>query len=134
MITFVAINLNMGLIRKIDNWLLPLLLSISLLMVFNATVNTHTHILSDGTIVVHAHPFKTITKSDAGTERQSHSHTQKEFDMLSSFSCAFQLVVLAIVIIAATLLTKKALLSRYSEPIWNNLYIASALYRGPPSL
>lgn len=125
----------MGRIRNINNWLLPLLLSISLLMVFNATVNSHTHILADGTIVVHAHPFKMLSKTDASSEQQQgHSHSQKEFDILSAFSQIIPFVIVFSIVVAISYRSKKQPCFVFKQAVLTNHHSKSVLFRGPPVL
>jgi hypothetical protein len=107
----------------------------TLLLVFNATVNTHTHILEDGTIVVHAHPFKTMCKAEAqNSNKADHSHNNKEFDIISMISQF--LVVTAIFLFAFNILFFK----RDDYSLFDNIQVLKGQfklvtfsYRGPPA-
>ncbi len=60
-----------------------LLIGLVLLLVANKTFYTHSHLLDDGTIVTHAHPY------DKGADKapfKSHQHSSIEFTCFSFFS------------------------------------------------
>ncbi len=52
----------------------------------NNAVYTHTHVLTDGTIVTHSHPFN---KSDDSKPIKSHKHTITELVVLDNLSLLF---------------------------------------------
>jgi len=106
----------------------------TLLLVFNATVNTHTHILDDGTIVVHAHPFKTMCKTEAqDSNKADHSHKNKEFDIISMIS-QFLLVTTIFLFAFNILLFKREGYNLYVniQVIKRQYHLSTSSYRGPP--
>jgi len=63
-----------------------LLIVLIAFQVLNKSVNTHAHLLADGTVISHAHPYK--KSADPGPYK-SHHHTQNELiclDNLKLFS------------------------------------------------
>jgi len=50
-------------------------------IIINNTIFRHTHILPDGKIIEHAHPFETTGKNS--DSKPNHSHTSLEFLLLS---------------------------------------------------
>ena len=68
-----------------------------LLMYVNASVNKHYHRISDGEIIVHAHPF---ASSDAG----SHKHSKKEIKFLAAIGNPDHLIVLILLGLVLALL------------------------------
>lgn len=67
------------------------ILTVLLLLVFayqivNNVVFTHTHILADGTIITHAHPYK---KANNSLPITNHSHTKNEYVLLTIFQLLF---------------------------------------------
>lgn len=50
----------------------------------NVTLNRHIHVLSDGYVITHSHPFE---KNQAASDPlQTHKHTKKELLLLGLFS------------------------------------------------
>ncbi len=64
--------------RRFKTYIAYLLLLTVLLLQYNNTVNIHVHHLTDGEIIIHAHPFQ---KSDKGVPVK-HNHTHKQLDLL----------------------------------------------------
>ncbi|MCT4639866.1 MAG: hypothetical protein N4A72_19360 [Bacteroidales bacterium] len=126
----------MNLLRKINRVLLPLVMIATLLLVFNATVNTHTHILEDGTIIVHAHPFKTMGQADASESNSAdHTHSKKEFDIISVIS-NFLLVTTILLFLFNILFYKTREYGKNDIiQIFRRQYqLVAFSYRGPPAL
>lgn len=57
------------------------LLSLYLAVLINGVVFRHAHRLADGTIICHAHPYK----SSPGTQFPTHAHSQDELIWLDAF-------------------------------------------------
>ncbi|MEN8227778.1 MAG: hypothetical protein ABFS38_06445 [Bacteroidota bacterium] len=85
-----------GMARRKSSFSLTLLLLPAMMwLFFNTTVNRHIHVLSDGYVITHSHPFaKNQTDSVPST---SHQHTEKELLLFSLFSeIVFSLISLLI--------------------------------------
>ena len=54
-----------------------------LLTYVNQALFTHTHVLPDGTVVLHAHPYHKEKSHDKKIPVHSHSHTPAEYQALS---------------------------------------------------
>ena len=76
-----------------------LLVAVMAMLVFNQSFNIHSHRLSDGTIITHAHPFQK-SAADDGEPVSSHEHSHNDYVFLDHFSLLF--IVLAI-FLAATI-------------------------------
>jgi len=61
-------------------WLLTLIAVFSIIV--NNSIFIHTHILPDGRIVEHAHPYNSSDKNS--DSKQNHHHTKQEFLLLDS--------------------------------------------------
>lgn len=57
-----------------------LLLLAFLFQIYNKAIYTHSHLLDDGTIITHAHPY---TKTDNSGPVTNHSHTQNQLLLFS---------------------------------------------------
>ena len=64
--------------------LILLLLPVVVWLSFNTIANRHIHVLSDGYVISHSHPF--VKKQAESKDSTSHQHTQKELMLLSLFS------------------------------------------------
>jgi Na+/melibiose symporter-like transporter len=69
-------------ILKINKIIWFLTLVAVLLVIVNNSVFVHTHILQDGRIVEHAHPYNSSDKSPGS--KQPHHHSNQEFLLLDN--------------------------------------------------
>ncbi len=122
----------MKFLRAFGKIFLILSLPVLMLLIYNQTVNWHYHLLKDGTVVKHAHPYSNETQGT--TPFQKHQHTDFEFLFFAQFS---QILLLLIV----SLLTA-ALISSFRsiqpKPLNNFVlkppFLESLTLRGPPSI
>ena len=63
-----------------------LMASVIVLLIANKSLFTHTHILNDGTVIVHAHPYNKANSKDSAIP---HSHTSIELHFLQVLSDLF---------------------------------------------
>ena len=56
------------------------------ILIANTGIYMHTHVLADGTIVAHSHPYD---KSENSGSSQSHHHTSIEFILLDNLYILF---------------------------------------------
>ena len=89
--------------KQIGTGLMILVIGI---MLVNKTVYTHVHILPDGSVVTHAHPFSKNAESNNNT---SHQHSSFDFFLLDL------LEVLILCAIAAFVLRRPALTTHFKE-------------------
>ncbi len=80
----------MEIIRKIQKPLSIVLLFALFIVMYNNTVNQHSHRLPNGSLVVHAHPF---TKNQNSTPVAKHSHTSSEYTLISFINNIFTLLI-----------------------------------------
>ena len=83
-----------------------LMIFIMTVMLVNKLVYIHVHVLPNGTVVTHAHPFNKTTNSEQG---QSHHHSNLEF---------FILHALEIMILSSAVVLTLMNLSRTIEKRW----------------
>lgn len=82
----------MVLIRRLGKYLLLASLPAIMLLVYNNTANWHYHILKDGTITKHAHPY--TKDAQHNSPFQKHQHTEIELVILTQLTnILFMLVV-----------------------------------------
>lgn len=70
-----------------------LMLAIVMMLTVNKVLYIHTHQLSDGTIVVHSHPYN---KTDDNQPIKSHYHSKFEFVFLQNLYILFSFFFLAL--------------------------------------
>lgn len=100
------------------------------LLFHNRVSNWHYHVLHNGMVVEHAHPFKHASKS--GTPFQSHQHSEAEFLILSELSNVLTMLVVALVI-AGMMLETIARHTRLPAPVFvSKHHYTSRQLRAPP--
>ena len=102
-----------------------------LAVLVNGVVFRHAHRLADGTIICHAHPYK----SSPGTQSPNHAHSRDELIWLDAFTNALYanpglVVWTALVALVALLITGRLI---PTVSFWSFSQIAFWL-RGPPVL
>ena len=70
-------------IKKIFAYLIMVLMG---LLIINKVIFLHSHILNDGTIITHAHPYQT---ADDSKPFKSHLHTKAAFFFFSNIQLLF---------------------------------------------
>ncbi len=83
-------------IRKIKKIALLITLPLVMWLFFNQVAFWHYHILENGVVVEHAHPFKNSTLP--GTPYQQHQHSDFEYSLLAQLSIITGLLVLLLVL------------------------------------
>lgn len=64
---------------------------------YNQAAHWHLHVLKNGLVVEHAHPFKNIPVSSS--EGNKHHHTEREFHFWSLLNIAAAIVFIALVLL-----------------------------------
>lgn len=99
-------------------------LSIILLNILNISLYTHSHVLADGEIITHAHPF-----DGSNDPLNSHEHTSLEYLVLSVFDNAI------IAVFVFTLLTLPPINSfkfKFLKRIYKQLFFHFKKNKSPP--
>ncbi len=104
-----------------------ILLLVMTILVFNNTVYTHVHVMPDGSLVAHAHPFR---KGDEADRENAHTHSSMIFFLLDHLELLF--------VLAAALLLLNPMLNREIKPIFHSVDLSPSLIhsspgRAPPS-
>ncbi len=104
-----------------------LFLAVTMALVYNNAFFTHTHKLPDGTIIQHAHPYK--SDADSSSPFKNHHHTSFEFLVLNNLGVFILLTCLAFFFFdkgIPSLITDHYFFVEYSS------YHLYHFYRGPP--
>ena len=83
-------------IRRIKKIVLLITLPLVMWLFFNQVAFWHYHILENGVVVEHAHPFKNSTLP--GTPYQKHQHSDFEYSLLAQISSIIGLLVFLLVL------------------------------------
>ncbi|MEN8230687.1 MAG: hypothetical protein ABFS38_21200 [Bacteroidota bacterium] len=116
-----------GFFRHRQKDLSILLIIVMAALMFNKVLYTHIHVLPNGSVVTHAHPF---SKSTEGNPASSHQHSNTELFLLN------QLNILMFFISAAFVLKQFAASSCFNEPATERLFTAFVPHspgRAPPT-
>jgi len=97
---------------------------------FNQIAFWHYHILDNGMVVEHAHPFTNSTQP--GTPYQNHHHTDFEHTLLAQLSNLVGLLVFLLVVGALTSKLSQPLPCRYQVSVVSSEYLKIHRLRGPP--
>ena len=76
-------------IRRYIKFGFVLLLPAYFIMLASSVLNRHTHVLPNGIMVTHSHPF---AKNADGEKQTNHQHSGKDYVFLQSFCVGFYLV------------------------------------------
>lgn len=104
-----------------------MLIAVITALMINRIVYTHIHVLSNGSLVSHAHPF---SKNAEGTPDSSHRHTNIEFFLLD------QLDILMLFVSASIVLKQFSQSSLQNEPAQGPLltaFVPISQGRAPPA-
>lgn len=116
--------------RKILKGLVWIIMPLVLALFFNQSSFWHYHVLQNGMVIEHSHPFKSETTP--GTPYQNHKHSDFNYLLLAQISLVITLVsvVLALVLWAQP----KAIfsLSKPTQVYLKGHEFSSRLLRAPP--
>lgn len=119
-------TLNTGHNKSLNIIISLLLCTVFLFQVFNKFIYTHTHVLADGTIVSHAHPYN---KQADSSPFKKHYHTKFEFVLLSQLNYLFCVFTGSITI---GLLSRNIFICKRSLLFYNFCYSSYIQGRSPP--
>ncbi len=117
--------------RKIKQLLVLLSLPFVFWLYHNQMVNWHYHVMDNGAVIKHAHPYS--SSRIPGKPYQDHQHTTAEFFMLALlFSSTSLLAILLVLGILFSHLTTSLFVTRTSPSIVFG-FSQTNLLRGPPA-
>jgi hypothetical protein len=94
----------------------------------NSFFYTHRHLLDDGTVITHAHPFNKSTDTDPF---KTHTHTAAELTFLATLIYFLPAVILSVLGVSLIIITRYLVLFR--QPICQYSLLAPSL-RAPPAV
>lgn len=118
-------------IRKTKKLILLFTLPLVMWLFFNQVAFWHFHILENGVIIEHAHPFQNNTQT--GTPYQKHHHSDFEYTLLAQISTIAGLLVLILVLglfINNIHISLPGLPVTHLQPVYLSVY----RLRGPPAI
>lgn len=75
------------------------MLAVFAMLIYNQSAFQHTHILADGTVVAHAHPYD---KSNDTEPVKNHHHTLIQLSVIQNFSLLFLSACIAFLLVTTT--------------------------------
>ncbi len=101
-----------------------------LFLFYNQKTNTHYHILDNGQVIEHSHPYK--NSATPGSPYQEHEHSSSELIFLSLLSEITGAFILLAILISA--LNKKLVfyISQVQDIYVKSVYLLTDKKRGPP--
>ncbi len=80
----------MTLFRKIQKYASVLLLFMLLTVMYNNITNKHYHLLPNGQMIVHAHPF---SKNESNEAQKQHTHSSNQLFVIIQINNLFSLIL-----------------------------------------
>lgn len=105
-----------------------LMIGMIVMLIANKAVFLHVHKLSDGTTIVHAHPYNKSTDTEP---IKTHHHSNAEFFFFKNLELLFPVLFIAF---ALGLLVKTEHRSFEQEICYHSVYISQNKGRAPPVL
>jgi len=115
--------------RKVSRIIILFIIPAVLLLFFNASDNKHKHLLANGQIIEHAHPFKSDNSS---TPFQNHKHTPFDLVFLSFLSNSIGLIPILLVFSALFFQLNNEKIIFYAKRFVQKHYIEKYIGRAPP--
>lgn len=107
------------------------LIPLIMLLFHNQLSNWHYHMLGNGMLVKHAHPYNKA--ENPGSPLSNHTHTDFEFLLLSQLSTISLIVVfLLFALFFAGTHSGRLIISRYPFPFLKQCYLSLHFLRAPP--
>ena len=115
--------------KKLPNTMIVVLLcSLFAFQIFNKAVYGHTHIMADGTIVYHAHPYD---KQPASAPSKKHHHSKHEYLLLEQLKLE---IAVFFVLFHIALSSNNISFSHYLAACYISYYIPHLPGRSPPRI
>jgi hypothetical protein len=122
----------MALLRKVARYLLVLSVPAVLMLFYNHSANWHYHMLNDGTMVKHAHPFSNDTQDN--TPFQKHKHSDIELTVLAQLYNILQLLVFILLISSLIAVVNQGAKQLPALAHLKPIFLEALSLRGPPML
>ena len=97
---------------------------------FNQLANWHYHVLPNGIVIEHAHPF--TNNQVPGAPYQNHNHTDFEYTVLGLISSITGLIILTFILSSFLVRPWKRLLLPATQVLFPPQVSKTHLQRGPP--
>ena len=114
-------------LRKHISWLAFLLIPVYFLVLGSTVKNRHTHVLPNGMVITHSHPF-----TDAGGKPIQHSHTRNQIVFFQLFTFDFFESTPEVVLTEKTADLQGEIKSISIKQI-SETYTSAIFLRGPPA-
>lgn len=118
--------------NQVQKIILLITLPVVLLLFFNQIAFQHYHILENGLIIEHSHPFN--NNPVKGTPYQSHNHTDFEYTVLAQISQITGFLLLLFFFERFLRVMQKSGVTAYKSRLISLSPLATDPLRGPPSL
>ena len=107
------------------------LIPLTMLLFHNQLSNWHYHMLSNGMMVKHAHPYNKA--ENPGSPLSNHTHSDFEFLLFGQLSnISLILFFLLFTLFSAGIFSRKLLISKYPFPFLTQCYLSLNFLRAPP--
>ncbi|MEN8157866.1 MAG: hypothetical protein ABFS10_13025 [Bacteroidota bacterium] len=101
--------MNGNFISILKRYAVVLVICVMGVMVANKAVYIHIHVMDNGTVITHAHPFNKSQESEQG---KSHQHSNLEFFLFQSLQILFTWIAVSVALINISKKTEKRYFTR----------------------
>ncbi len=121
---------GMAVLRKIGKFFLLVSIPAMLLLFYNQAAYWHYHILGDGTVVKHAHPYNSESKGT--TPYQNHQHSDFELLALAQLSEVLTLLWMGLFIMGLSKAKSTGIFRRPDAVFVPSPFLSIVSLRAPP--
>ncbi len=119
-------------LRKTKRLIILFTLPLVLWLFFNQVAYWHYHVMDNGIVIEHAHPFQNNTQS--GTPYQQHQHTDFEYTLLAQASNMISLLVFLLILGLFFNISLAPVHYFYEATGIPSGYLSALRLRGPPAI
>lgn len=122
----------MRFLRFFSKFFLLVSLPVIMMLFYNQSVNWHYHLLKDGSVIKHAHPYSNEAQGTAPF--QKHQHTDTEFIFFAQFSQISLILVAALLTFGLVYLQLKTKIRLSEIEFLRPRFLESQSLRAPPPI
>lgn len=120
-------------VRIISKTLLLAMIPITMLLFYNHLSNWHYHVMGNGIVVKHSHPYE--KGENPGSPASGHKHTDFEFYIIGQLSAlSILLVVLLLTFLAFINFPGRIVFHRFIFPFLKQRVLSLQFLRAPPRI
>jgi hypothetical protein len=122
----------MKFLRLFSKFFLLVTLPVIMMLFYNQSVNWHYHLLKDGSVIKHAHPYS--NEAQGATPFQKHQHTDTELIFFAQFSQISLIIIAALLAFGLIYFLDRSKIRLTKAEFLRPRFLAALSLRAPPSV